>query len=62
MTGGFTAPAEAEAKQFGIQLWNLEKLVELMLASYVQLTDAVQALVPLRSIWVLDTGSADEDR
>jgi restriction system protein len=53
-TGGFTGSAEAEAAQMGIQLWDLERLVELFLEGYDELDERVQGFVPLRQIWVLD--------
>lgn len=53
-TGGFTGPAEAEAGQMGIQLWDLERLVELFLDAYDELDERTQGFVPLRRIWVLD--------
>ena len=56
-TGGFTGPAEAEANQMGIQLWDLDRLVDLFLASYGDLQEVTQELVPLRQIWVLDQES-----
>jgi len=53
-TGGFTRPAEKEAAQMKVQLWNLERLAELFIENYDELDDETQALVPLRRIWVLD--------
>lgn len=57
-TGGFTGPAEREAGQMKIQLWDLDRLAELYLETYERLDDESQALVPLRRIWVLDDGDA----
>lgn len=54
-TGGFTAPAIAEAAQMGIQLWDLERLSELFIETYDELAEEVQRLVSLRRIWVLDS-------
>ena len=53
-TGGFTGPAEREAGQMKIQLWNLDRLAELFIENYENLSDTTQALVLLRRIWVLD--------
>lgn len=55
-TGGFTGPAENEAGQMGVQLWDLDRLVELFVSTYADLDEATQELVPLRQIWVLDDG------
>jgi hypothetical protein len=38
----------------GIQLWDLDRLVDLFLTSYRDLEEVMQKLVPLRQIWVLD--------
>ena len=37
-----------------IQLWNLDRLAELFIENYENLSDTTQALVPLRRIWVVD--------
>jgi restriction system protein len=58
-TGGFTGQAETEAVQMGIQLWDLERLVELFLEAYDELDERVQGFVPLRQIWVLDGPDAE---
>jgi predicted Mrr-cat superfamily restriction endonuclease len=59
-TGGFTAPAVSEAAKMGIQLWDLERLVELFFDCYDNLPEDSQKLVPLRQIWVLDNPQAAE--
>jgi restriction system protein len=53
-TGGFTDPAEKEAAQMGVQLWDLECLVDLFLEAYDELDERIQGFVALRQIWVLD--------
>lgn len=53
-TGGFTGPAEAEAQQMEIQLWDLKRLSDLFLEAYADLDEPTQELVALRQIWVLD--------
>ena len=53
-TGGFTAPAAAEADRMQIQTWDLGRLVELYLDTYARLESSIADLVPLRQIWVLD--------
>jgi restriction system protein len=58
-TGGFTGPSELEASQMGIQLWDLNRLVDLFLNSYRDLDASTRELVPLRQIWVLDDAEAD---
>jgi len=60
-TGGFTTPAEAEATQMGVQLWDLERLVELFLDAYDRLDERIQGFVPLRQIWVLDDPKSDAE-
>lgn len=60
-TGGFTGPAETEAAQMGVQLWDLERLVELFLEAYDALDEKTQGFVPLRQIWVLDDPKAESE-
>jgi restriction system protein len=60
-TGGFTAPAQTEAGQMGIQLWDLDRLVDLFLDSYAELPSDVRDLVPLRQIWVLDDDEPEQE-
>lgn len=60
-TGGFTGPAEREAGQMKIQLWNLDRLTELFIQNYEHLSDPTQTLVPLRRIWVLDDSATAVD-
>ena len=58
-TGGFSRTAEAEANQMGVILWDLSQLTELFVENYHSLPEAVQTMVPLRRIWVVDDQSAD---
>ena len=58
-TGGFTKPARTEAAQMGIQLWDLDDLVEHVLSNYDSLGEKMQELLPLRRIWVLDDAEQD---
>ncbi len=58
-TGGFTGPADKEAAQMKIQLWNLDRLAELFIDTYEKLDDDTQVLVPLRRIWVVDDADAE---
>lgn len=60
-TGGFTGPADKEAAQMKIQLWNLDRLAELFIDTYENLDDETQALVPLRRIWVVDDADTSSD-
>lgn len=54
-TGGFSGQAKAEARAFPrIQLWDMERLVDLLLAHYTNASPEVQALVPLARVWVLN--------
>lgn len=54
-TGGFTAPAESETERYPrIQLWGMDRLVDLLLEHYDRLGEDSRALVRLKRIWVLD--------
>lgn len=60
-TGGFTKASILEAHQMGIQLWDLEQLVELVLDTYDALDEETKELVPLSRIWVLEDSDGSED-
>jgi restriction system protein len=58
-TGGFTGPAQSEFERSSIQLVGMDRLIDLFLETYDQLDAETRALVPLRSIWVLDDEGGD---
>lgn len=57
-TGGFSSHAKAEARAFPrIQIWDMERLVKLLLAHYEEMSTQARNLVPLAQVWVLDEGT-----
>jgi restriction system protein len=53
--GGFTGPAEQEARQhhFSIRLWDASDLVNAIYRVYDQLPEEIQADLPLKRVWTL---------
>ena len=59
--GGFTKPAEDEARNqfFRIRLWNARDLLAAVYRHYPNLPQSIRADLPLKQIWVLDENAED---
>ena len=59
--GGFTKPAEDEARNqfFRIRLWNARDLLAAVYRHYPNLPQSIRADLPLKQIWVLDEDAED---
>ena len=59
---GLTKPAEAEARSqfFRLRVWTADDVIDAVTAAYEQLSDDIQAELPLKRIWTVvldeDTG------
>lgn len=59
--GGFTKPAEDEARNqfFRIRLWNARNLLAAIYRHYPNLPQSIRADLPLKQIWVLNEDAED---
>lgn len=59
--GGFTKPAEDEARNqfFRIRLWNARDLLAAIYRHYPNLPQSIRADLPLKQIWALDEDAED---
>jgi restriction system protein len=53
--GGFNAkvPAEARDQFFIVRLWDSGELIQAILDNYARLSPEIQAVLPLKQVWIL---------